>query len=78
MATLRLLHETGRKVPGDVALVGFDDLPLATQTVPQLTTIHQDIAGGARTMVASLMRRIGGEDVPSTVMAPELVVRESA
>ncbi len=78
MATLRLLHETGRKVPGDIALVGFDDLPLATQTVPQLTTIHQDIAGGARAMVASLMRRIAGEDVPSTVMAPELIVRESA
>ena len=78
MVTLRLLHERGCKVRQDIALVGFDDLPLTTQTVPQLTTVHQDIAGGARTMVASLMKRIAGEDVPSTVMAPELVIRESA
>lgn len=78
MATVRLLHERGRKVPDDIAIVGFDDLPLATQTVPQLTTIRQDIAGGARALVSSLMGRIAGEDVPSTVMAPELMVRESS
>lgn len=78
MATLRLLHERGRKVPDDIALVGFDDLPLATQTVPQLTTVHQDIAAGAQQMVTSLMERIGGEDVGSTIMQPRLMVRESA
>ncbi|WP_298197168.1 LacI family DNA-binding transcriptional regulator [Novosphingobium sp.] len=78
MGTLRLLHERGRKVPEDVAIVGFDDLPLATQTVPQLTTVRQDIAGGARTLVTSLLKRIAGDEVPSTVMTPSLVVRESA
>jgi len=78
MATLRLLHERGRKVPEDIALVGFDDLPMATQTVPQLTTIRQDIALGAETMVAALLKRIGGDLSPSTVMAPKLVIRESA
>ena len=78
MGTLRLLHERGRKVPEDIAIIGFDDLPLATQTVPQLTTIRQDIAGGARTLVTSLLKRIAGDEVPSTVMIPTLVVRESA
>ena len=78
MATLRLLHERGRKVPQDMALVGFDDLPMAAQTVPQLTTVRQDIAGGAQAMVASLLKRIAGEAAPSTVMEPQLVVRESA
>lgn len=78
MGTLRLLHERGRKVPQDIALVGFDDLPLATQTVPQLTTVRQDIAGGAQRMVESLMQRIAGKDVPSAIMEPTLVVRESA
>jgi len=78
MATLRLLHERGRKVPDDMALIGFDNLPLTTQTVPQLTTVHQDIAGGAQEMVARLMKRIAGEDTPSLVMEPRVVVRESA
>lgn len=78
IATVRLLHERGIPVPDDLAIVGFDDLPLTTQTVPQITTIRQDIARGAQIMVDSLMQRIGGDDVPSTIMQPRLVVRESA
>ncbi|MEA1157585.1 substrate-binding domain-containing protein, partial [Klebsiella pneumoniae] len=61
-----------------IALVGFDDLPLTTQTVPQITTIRQDIARGAQIMVDSLMQRIAGTDSPSEIMQPQLVVRESA
>ncbi|GMM60073.1 LacI family DNA-binding transcriptional regulator [Novosphingobium pituita] len=78
MTTLRLLHERGVRVPVDIAVTGFDDVPLATQTVPRLTTIRQDIASGARAMVDLLMQRIAGVDTPSCVMPPELVIRESA
>ncbi|MBF9149927.1 LacI family DNA-binding transcriptional regulator [Novosphingobium jiangmenense] len=78
MTTIRILHERGFAVPEQVAVTGFDDLPLATRMVPQLTTVKQDIAAGARAMVDSLRRRIAGEDAPSTIMQPELVQRESA
>lgn len=78
MATLRVLADHGMAVPSDVPVVGYDDLPLALQTVPRLTTVKQDIARGAKAMVDALFARIGGEDSPSVVMAPELVVRDSA
>jgi len=78
MATLRLLHERGRKVPEDIAVIGFDDMRVAAQTVPLLTTIRQDFDGGAKTMVEALRKRIAGEACPSSVLEPELIVRESA
>ena len=78
MTTIRLLHERGIAVPEQVAVTGFDDLPMATRMVPQLTTVRQDIAAGARAMVDTLRRRIAGEDAPSTIMQPELIQRESA
>ncbi|MDE2595437.1 MAG: LacI family DNA-binding transcriptional regulator [Sphingomonadales bacterium] len=78
MTAIGQLQQRGCPVPDRVAVVGYDDLPLATQTVPPLTTVRQDIAEGAKAMVAALHRRIAGEDTPSVVMAPELVVRASA
>lgn len=78
MATIRQLDSRGISVPGDIAVIGFDDLPLARHTVPQLTTVRQDIARGAREMVARLMGRLAGERTPSLVMPPELVIRASA
>ncbi|TCM18131.1 LacI family transcriptional regulator [Novosphingobium sp. PhB165] len=77
MSALRALHEIGRAVPGDMQVIGYDNLPLAAQTMPPLTTIRQEIAAGARAMVERLKARIEGENAPGLVMAPALVRRAS-
>lgn len=78
IAAIRALAERGRKVPEDVAVVGYDDVPLASQMAPSLTTIRQDLREGAHQLVDRLFRRLGGDLCEPVVMAPELIVRGSA
>ena len=76
---LRALKAHGRRVPDDVALVGYDDLDVAELTEPPLTTIHQPLSAMARAMVVSLLAQISGERAPESVVLPNaLVVRSSA
>lgn len=72
------LRAKGLGVPDAVRLVGFDDLPIAGQTVPALTTVRQDIAAGAHGLVDLLLRRLAGESTESLVLPPQLVVRQTA
>jgi DNA-binding LacI/PurR family transcriptional regulator len=78
MSAVRALASFGLSVPGDVAVVGYDDVPLAAQITPSLTTVRQDLKQGASRLVDMLFRRLGGEQMASVVMTPELVVRASA
>jgi DNA-binding LacI/PurR family transcriptional regulator len=78
MSAIRAITAGGLSVPRDVAVVGFDDIAMASHANPPLTTIRQDFQRGARTMVDLLFRRIGGEDAPSATMPAELVIRESS
>ena len=77
MKALQAIAEAGLSVPGDISLVGYDDLPIATQTVPPLTTVRQDIRQGATFMVERLFERIEGIRTPSVMLNPELVIRKS-
>jgi DNA-binding LacI/PurR family transcriptional regulator len=78
MSAMRALFERGRKIPGDVALTGFDDIPFAAFTTPPLTTIRQNYHVGARLLVEKLMRAIRREPNESVVIPTELVVRSSS
>lgn len=81
MGAMAALHELELRVPHDVAVVGFDDIPAARMLAPPLTTVAQypDLLG-ART-AELLLERLRGEGPPTSrqiVMPAELVVRESA
>ena len=78
LSAIRALSEKGYSVPVDVKVIGYDDLPLANQTIPPLTTVHQDLVAGAAHLVDLLFRRIGGERTDSVVLEPQLIVRGSS
>lgn len=75
---LRTLREAGRRVPEDVAVVGFDDIEMAGYTDPPLTTVRQPIVEIGRTMARQMLRLIDGEAVDSVVLPTDLVIRKSA
>ena len=76
---LRTLRESGRRVPDDVAVVGFDDIELARFTEPPLTTVRQPIVGQGRELARQLLRQLAGEAIAhATVLPTELVIRGSA
>ncbi|MGH3656445.1 MAG: LacI family DNA-binding transcriptional regulator [Micromonosporaceae bacterium] len=79
LGALRALRQSGRRVPDDVCLVGFDDIQAARYAEPPLTTVRQPVEGLGREMVRMLVRRFDGEPVSDPVILPtELVRRESA
>ncbi|QQO07516.1 LacI family DNA-binding transcriptional regulator [Breznakiella homolactica] len=68
----------GIRIPGDISLVGFDDVELATLTTPRLTTIHQPIEEMCRYSIQSIVQKLNGETVPVKMILPvSLVKRES-
>ncbi|WP_143264263.1 substrate-binding domain-containing protein, partial [Amycolatopsis kentuckyensis] len=79
LGVLRALHEAGRRVPDDVSVAGFDDVPQAAFYTPALTTVRQDFAGLGRDSFALLLGLLapGEPRRAPTAARPELIVRES-
>ncbi|MEE1742739.1 LacI family DNA-binding transcriptional regulator [Streptomyces sp. BE147] len=80
MGACHVLREHGRRVPQDVAVVGFDDSSAASACRPPLTTVRQPVEEMAAEMTRLLLDRLARPDEPPTsvIFEPELVVRESA
>ncbi|MER7400735.1 LacI family DNA-binding transcriptional regulator [Streptomyces sp. NPDC000151] len=77
---LAVLRERGRRVPEDVALVGFDDSAVARHLVPPLSSVRQPIEEMGRAMARVLIEEIAerSRERPQLVLPTELVVRESS
>jgi DNA-binding LacI/PurR family transcriptional regulator len=76
---LRTLRQAGRRVPDDVAIVGFDDNAGAKYTEPPLTTVRQPIFEIGRTLARQLLKLADGKEIePAVVLPTELIIRESA
>ncbi|QRK93712.1 LacI family DNA-binding transcriptional regulator [Saccharopolyspora erythraea] len=78
LGLLRALSEAGRRVPDDVRVAGFDDVPEAAYFSPPLTTVRQDFLSLGRKTFERLLGRIEGRETPARSVVPaELIVRES-
>lgn len=79
LGVLRAMSERGRRVPWEVSVVGFDDVPEAAYFIPPLTTVRPDFAAVARETLGLLLAQVSeGETAePCRTIAPDLVVRES-
>lgn len=77
---MQVLKEDGRRIPDDVAVVGFDGSPMSRHSDPPLTTVHQPVEAMGREMARLLLARISGELVhrAGIVLTPDLVVARSS
>jgi LacI family transcriptional regulator len=76
---LQALRDAGRKIPGDVAVIGFDDIPLAAHTEPTLSTVHQPLREMGEAAARMLLSYFEGTPLPDSrkVIPTTLIVRGS-
>jgi LacI family transcriptional regulator len=80
IGAIRALKDAGLTVPGDVSVVGFDDIQSAAYSTPSLTTVRQPLMEMGKRGAQILLNRIANreQEYPAeVVMAPEFVIRES-
>ncbi|RUQ03258.1 LacI family transcriptional regulator, partial [Microbacterium sp. HSID17254] len=73
LGLLRAVAESGRAVPSDVSVVGFDDIPEAANFLPPLTTVRQDFPALAQQAVTALIAAVEGDATATDRAAPVVV-----
>ena len=77
VGAMQALQTAGRRIPQDVAVVGYDGMPLSEYSSPPLTTVRQNIAAAGRLLVHNLLRYLDDGVVSNDVLPVELVTRQS-
>jgi DNA-binding LacI/PurR family transcriptional regulator len=78
IGAMKALQEQGRRVPEDVAVVGFDDLAAAGYASPPLTTVAQDAKAAGSALVEALIERVEGRTGEPCLLPVTLKVRGSS
>ena len=77
IGAIRAIRAKGLKVPDDIAVVGYDNIPVSAFSTPPLTTVQQNTLLAGKLLVENLLKLINKESVSDILMPPELIVRES-
>jgi DNA-binding LacI/PurR family transcriptional regulator len=77
IAAMDVIREHGRRVPEDVAVIGYDDLSIAEHSNPPLTTVRQDVPGAGRMLAENLIKYLQTGTATNATIPVELVVRKS-
>ena len=78
LGLMKALRLRGIQVPGDISLIGFDDIPEATYLTPALTTMRQDFKGLGESAMGNLLAELTKDQPPvQQRLIPEIIVRES-
>lgn len=77
IGAMRAVSQAGLRVPQDIAVVGFDNIPVSALLSPALTTVTQDTSRAAEELVEALVRQIGGGAGETLVLPTRLVARAS-
>jgi DNA-binding LacI/PurR family transcriptional regulator len=85
LGLLQAARRLGRKVPQDLAVVGFDDIPESAYFYPSLTTVQQDLYGLGSMAVHTLIRMLENQPVSASIspsnalfLQPQLIIRDSS
>lgn len=78
IGVMKAIFRMGKRVPDDISVVGFDDIPLSDMFEPSLTTIHQPTFEMGKSAMKMLAERIDGQSVSSKIIQHTLIVRGSA
>ena len=77
IGVMRCLKRRNLRVPEDIAVMGFDDIPVASFATPALSTIQQDTTQAGELLVNNLLQLVNNQPITVSQIEPKLIIRQS-